>query len=135
MHKKNTWVRPNKKKTWLASPLAWIPEPSTVNNKLKRREGSGSTGGDSLIKPRQSQNRISGFSTDSVLKPLILFCDWRGLIKESPVEPEPSRRFNLLFTVEGSGIQGTSPPASRFLPPLNFIFFNVNLFVLLLKTV
>jgi hypothetical protein len=24
-----------------------------------------------------------------------------------PVEPEPSRRFNLLFTVEGSGIQGT----------------------------
>jgi hypothetical protein len=22
----------------------WIPEPSTVNNKLKRREGSGSTG-------------------------------------------------------------------------------------------
>ena len=45
--------------------LPWIPEPSTVNNKLKRREGSGSTG------------------TDSVLKPLILFCDWRGLIKES----------------------------------------------------
>jgi hypothetical protein len=40
--------------------------------------------GDSLIKPRQSQNRISGFSTESVLKPLILFCDWRGLIKESP---------------------------------------------------
>ena len=52
---------------------------------------------DSLIKPRQSQNRTSGFSTDSVLKPLILFCDWRysvlkplvlfcdwrGLIKES----------------------------------------------------
>jgi hypothetical protein len=61
-----------------------------------------------LIKPRQSQNRISGFSTESVLKPLILFCDWRGLIKESSrVEPEPSRRFNLLFTVEGSGIQGT----------------------------
>jgi hypothetical protein len=27
---------------------------------------------------------ISGFSTDSVLKPLILFCDWRALIKESP---------------------------------------------------
>jgi hypothetical protein len=24
--------------------LPWIPEPSTVNNKLKRREGSGSTG-------------------------------------------------------------------------------------------
>jgi hypothetical protein len=24
--------------------LTWIPEPSTVNNKLKRREGSGSTG-------------------------------------------------------------------------------------------
>jgi hypothetical protein len=23
---------------------SWIPEPSTVNNKLKRREGSGSTG-------------------------------------------------------------------------------------------
>jgi hypothetical protein len=44
MHKKNTWVRPNKKTTWLASPLPWIPEPSTVNNKLKRREGSGSTG-------------------------------------------------------------------------------------------
>ena len=63
-------------------PLPWIPEPSTVNNKLKRREGSGSTG--SLIKPRQSQNRISGFSTESVLKLLILFCDWRGLIKESP---------------------------------------------------
>ena len=49
--------------------------------------------GDSLIKPRQSQNRMSGFSTESVLKPfstesvlkpLILFCDWRGLIKESP---------------------------------------------------
>jgi hypothetical protein len=38
---------------------------------------------DSLIKPCQSQNRISGFSTDSVLKPLILFCDWHGLIKES----------------------------------------------------
>jgi hypothetical protein len=37
--------------------LPWIPEPS-VNNKLKRREGS-------------------------VLKPLILFCNWRGLIKES----------------------------------------------------
>ena len=30
---------------------------------------------DSLIKPRQAQNRISGFSTESVLKPLILFCD------------------------------------------------------------
>ena len=27
--------------------------------------------------------------------------------KNVPVEPEPSRRFNLLFTVEGSGIQGT----------------------------
>ena len=38
--------------------VPWIPEPSTVNNKLKRREGSGST--------------------------VILFCDWRGLIKESP---------------------------------------------------
>ena len=37
-----------------------------------------------MNKPRQSQNRIRGFSTDSVLKPLILFCDWRGLIKESP---------------------------------------------------
>jgi hypothetical protein len=63
--------------------VPWIPEPS-VNNKLKRREGSasGSTE-DSLIKPRQSQNRISGFSTESVLKPLILFCYWRGLIKES----------------------------------------------------
>ena len=36
--------------------------------KLKRREGSGST----------------GRFFDSVLKPLILFCDWRGLIKESP---------------------------------------------------
>ena len=24
--------------------IPWIPEPSTVNNKLKRREGSGSTG-------------------------------------------------------------------------------------------
>jgi hypothetical protein len=24
--------------------LPWIPEPSTVNNKLKRRKGSGSTG-------------------------------------------------------------------------------------------
>ena len=24
--------------------VTWIPEPSTVNNKLKRREGSGSTG-------------------------------------------------------------------------------------------
>ena len=63
--------------------VPWIPEPS-VNNKLKRREGSdsGSTE-DSLIKPRQSQNRISGFSTEAVLKPLILFCYWRGLIKES----------------------------------------------------
>jgi hypothetical protein len=59
---------------------------------------------DSLIKPRQSQNRISGFSTDnrisgfstdSVLKPLILFCDL------------PSRRFNLLFT-EGSGGLGVN---------------------------
>jgi hypothetical protein len=42
--------------------VPWIHEPS-VNNKLKRREGSasGSTE-DSLIKPRQSQNRISGFS-------------------------------------------------------------------------
>jgi hypothetical protein len=46
--------------------LPWIPEPSTVNNKLKRREG------------------FSAFSTESVLKALILFCDWRGLIKESP---------------------------------------------------
>jgi hypothetical protein len=27
---------------WICLP--WIPEPSTVNNKLKRREGSGSTG-------------------------------------------------------------------------------------------
>ena len=26
------------------SEVPWIPEPSTVNNKLKRREGSGSTG-------------------------------------------------------------------------------------------
>jgi hypothetical protein len=26
------------------SSIPWIPEPSTVNNKLKRREGSGSTG-------------------------------------------------------------------------------------------
>ena len=26
---------------------------------------------DSLIKPRQSQNRISGFRTDSVLKPML----------------------------------------------------------------
>jgi hypothetical protein len=25
-------------------PLPWIPEPSTVNNKLKRREGSGIQG-------------------------------------------------------------------------------------------
>ena len=32
----------------------------------------------------------------------------RGQIEPGPpvVEPEPSRRFNLLFTVEGSGIQG-----------------------------
>ena len=68
--------------------VPWIPEPSTVNNKSKCREGSNAKAlvqrGDSLIKPRQSQNRMSGFSTDSVLKPLILFCDWRGLIKESP---------------------------------------------------
>jgi hypothetical protein len=28
--------------------------------------------------------------------------------KNRPVEPEPSRRFNLLFTVEGSGIQGSN---------------------------
>ena len=41
--------------TRMGLPLPWIPEPSTVNNKLKRREGSGSTG------------RF-----------------WRGLIKESP---------------------------------------------------
>ena len=63
--------------------VPWIPEPS-VNNKLKRREGSasGSTE-DCLIKQRQSQNRMIGFSTESVLKPLILFCNWRGLIKES----------------------------------------------------
>jgi hypothetical protein len=27
-----------------ATLLPWIPEPSTVNNKLQRREGSGSTG-------------------------------------------------------------------------------------------
>ena len=27
-----------------AKLLPWIPEPSTVNNKLKRREGSGSMG-------------------------------------------------------------------------------------------
>jgi hypothetical protein len=67
----------------MAVCLPWIPEPSTVNNKLKRREGSGSTGR-FFDKPRQSQYRISGFSTESVLKPLILFCDWRGLIKESP---------------------------------------------------
>ena len=37
-----------------------------------------------MIKPRKSQNRISGFSTDSVLKPLILFCDWRGLTHKVP---------------------------------------------------
>ena len=36
---------------------------------LVQREGS-------LIKPRQSQNRISGFSTEYV------FCDWRGLINQ-----------------------------------------------------
>ena len=62
--------------------LPWIPEPLTVNNKLKRRKALVQRE-DSLIKPRKSQNRISGFSTESV-----------------PVEPEPSRRFNLLFTVE-----------------------------------
>ena len=28
----------------VALQVPWIPEPSTVNNKLKRREGSGSTG-------------------------------------------------------------------------------------------
>jgi hypothetical protein len=28
--------------------------------------------------------------------------------KNRPVESEPSRRFNLLFTVEGSGIQGSA---------------------------
>ena len=66
-----------------SSLLPWIPEPSTVNNKLNVAKALVQRG-DSLIKPRQSQNRISGFSTDSVLKPLILFCDWRGLIKESP---------------------------------------------------
>jgi hypothetical protein len=63
--------------------VPWIPEPS-LNNKLKRREGSASCSTeDSLIKQRQSQNRMIGFSTESVLKPLILFCNWRGLIKES----------------------------------------------------
>jgi hypothetical protein len=36
---------------------------------LVQREGS-------LIKPRQSQNRISGFGTESV------FCDWHGLINQ-----------------------------------------------------
>ena len=63
--------------------IPWIPEPSTVNNKLNVAKALVQRG-DSLIIPRQSQNRISGFSTESVLKPLILFCDWRGLIKESP---------------------------------------------------
>ena len=29
---------------WFRRTIPWIPEPSTVNNKLKRREGSGSTG-------------------------------------------------------------------------------------------
>jgi hypothetical protein len=66
----------------LPQTVPWIPERS-ANNKLKRREGSGSTSHsltlvqreDSLIKPRQSQNGISGFSTD-------LFCDWRGLIDQ-----------------------------------------------------
>ena len=32
--------------------------------------------------------------------------------KNRPVEPEPSRRFNLLFTVEGSGIQGSKHQAN-----------------------
>jgi hypothetical protein len=35
----SNWVQQNS-----SQPLPWIPEPSTVNNKLKRREGSGSTG-------------------------------------------------------------------------------------------
>ena len=30
--------------TGVCKSIPWIPEPSTVNNKLKRREGSGSTG-------------------------------------------------------------------------------------------
>jgi hypothetical protein len=36
------WYRIETKKAGITLP--WIPEPSTVNNKLKRREGSGSTG-------------------------------------------------------------------------------------------
>ena len=35
----------DQKSTWFTKAFCvpWIPEPSTVNNKLKRREGSGST--------------------------------------------------------------------------------------------
>ena len=67
-------MSPYKESVSASITIPWILEPSTVNNKLKRREGSGST-------ERESKNL--------------------------PVEPEPSRRFNLLFTVEGSGIQGS----------------------------
>jgi hypothetical protein len=77
---------------WVVYWLPWIPEPSTVNNKLKRREGSSWFNGEILWLNRanhktelviggfSTENRIGGFSTE----PLILFCDWRGLIKESP---------------------------------------------------
>ena len=42
--------------------------------------------------------------------------------KNPPIEPEPSRRFDLLFT-EGSGIQGTTHPtlvSTLCLMPENF---------------
>jgi hypothetical protein len=39
------------------------------------------------------------------------------LVQNLPVEPEPSRRFNLLFTVEGSGIQGNILPAVASIDP------------------
>jgi hypothetical protein len=47
--------------------LLWIPEPSTES------------------------------FTDSVLKPLILFCDWRGLIKESPPLNQSLRDVSIYY--------------------------------------
>jgi hypothetical protein len=44
---------------WAFRKLPWIPEPSTVNNKLKRREGSGST--------EWFMNRFCTKTTNSVL--------------------------------------------------------------------
>ena len=52
-----------------------------------REEGYGFFGGSVFqgTKTRLPTNtEPSTVNNNSVLKPLILFCDWRGLIKESP---------------------------------------------------